>query len=111
MTAVLPAFALAATLLILAPGPDSLLVLRNTLRHGRRAGWVTATGTMSGLLAWAAAAALGLSALLQVSHLGYDVLRLAGAGYLLWLGVSSLWPSHGTHGSPAEATGPAGPAP
>jgi len=114
MTTVLPAFALASTLLILAPGPDSLLVLRNTLRHGRRAGWVTATGTMSGLLAWAAAAAFGLSALLQVSHLGYDVLRLAGACYLLWLGVSSLWPSRGTHGGPAaeaEATGPADPAP
>src|SRR5262249_29030168 len=105
MPAVLPTFALASTLLILAPGPDSLLVLRNTLRHGRRAGWVTATGTMSGLLAWAAAAAFGLTALLQVSHLGYDVVRLAGACYLLWLGVSSLRPSHGTHG------GPAGPAP
>jgi threonine/homoserine/homoserine lactone efflux protein len=112
MTAALPTFALASTLLILAPGPDSLLVLRNTLRHGRRAGWVTATGTMSGLLAWAAAAAFGLSALLQVSHLGYDVLRLAGACYLLWLGVSSLWPSRGTHGGPAAgATVPAGPAP
>jgi len=108
MTAALPTFALASTLLILAPGPDSLLVLRNTLRHGRRAGWVTATGTMSGLLAWAAAAAFGLTALLQVSHLGYDVVRLAGACYLLWLGVSSLWASRGTHGGPAA--GPASPA-
>jgi len=112
MTAALPAFALASTLLILAPGPDSLLVLRNTLRHGRRAGWVTATGTMSGLLAWAAAAAFGLTALLRVSHLGYDVVRLAGACYLLWLGVSSLWPSRGPRGAPAaEAAGPAGLAP
>src|SRR5215467_11501912 len=109
MTAALPTFALASTLLILAPGPDSLLVLRNTLRHGRRAGWVTATGTMSGLLAWAVAAAFGLSALLQVSHLGYDLLRLAGACYLLWLGVSSLWPSRAPHAAPH--TGPAGPAP
>ena len=49
MTTVLPAFAVASTLLILAPGPGSPLVLRNTLRHGRRAGWVTAGGTMSGL--------------------------------------------------------------
>jgi threonine/homoserine/homoserine lactone efflux protein len=111
MTAALPTFALAATLLIVAPGPDSLLVLRNTLRHGRRAGWVTATGTMSGLLAWAAAAAFGLSALLQVSHLGYDIVRLAGACYLLWLGVSSLWSSRGAHGGPAaEPAAPAGPA-
>src|SRR6516162_6535683 len=107
MTAALPAFALASTLLILAPGPDSLLVLRNTLRHGRRAGWVTATGTMSGLLAWAVAAAFGLSALLQVSHPAYDVVRLAGACYLLWLGVSSLWPARRPHAGPAA--GPAGP--
>ena len=109
MIAALPAFALASTLLILAPGPDSLLVLRNTLRHGRRGGWITATGTMSGLLAWAVAAAFGLSALLQVSRLGYDALRLAGACYLLWLGVSSLWASRGAHADRADE--PAGPAP
>ena len=110
MTAALPTFALASTLLILAPGPDSLLVLRNTLRHGRRAGWVTASGTMSGLLAWAVAAAFGLSALLRVSDLGYDAVRLAGACYLLWLGVSSLWPSRGRRATPAAAAGTAGPA-
>jgi threonine/homoserine/homoserine lactone efflux protein len=111
MNAALPTFALASTLLILAPGPDSLLVLRNTLRHGRRAGWVTASGTMSGLLAWAVAAAFGLSALLQVSDLGYNAVRLAGACYLLWLGVSSLWPFRGRPATPATAAGPAGPAP
>jgi threonine/homoserine/homoserine lactone efflux protein len=110
MTAALPAFALASTLLILAPGPDSLLVLRNTLRHGRRAGWVTASGTMSGLLAWAVAAAFGLSALLQVSDLGYNAVRLAGACYLLWLGASSLWPFRGQHATPATVAEPAGPA-
>lgn len=110
MTAVLPAFALASTLLILAPGPDSLLVLRNTLRHGRRAGWVTATGTLSGLLAWAAAAAFGLSALLRVSHLGYDALRLAGAAYLIWLGVSSLAPFRRTHPRPGAGATPVTPA-
>jgi threonine/homoserine/homoserine lactone efflux protein len=88
-TALLP-FALTSTLVILAPGPDSLLVMRNTLRNGRRAGWVTASGTLSGLLVWAVAAALGLSALLRVSHLGYDILRFAGACYLIWLGVNSL---------------------
>lgn len=90
MIAALLGFALAATLLIVAPGPDSLLVLRNTLRGGRRAGWVTASGTLSGLLIWAIAAALGLSALLRASQLGYDALRFAGAGYLVWLGMTSL---------------------
>jgi threonine/homoserine/homoserine lactone efflux protein len=83
-------FALASTLLILAPGPDTMLVMRNTMRGGRRAGLITACGTMSGLTIWAVAAALGLSALVRVSHVGYDVLRFAGAGYLIWLGASSL---------------------
>jgi threonine/homoserine/homoserine lactone efflux protein len=116
MIAALPGFALASTLLILAPGPDSLLVLRNTLRHGRRAGWVTAVGTLSGLLTWAVAAAFGLSALLRVSHLGYDAVRFAGAAYLVWLGLSSLWTSRRAHpgtGADADAAPPAaaGPAP
>jgi threonine/homoserine/homoserine lactone efflux protein len=83
-------FALAATLVILAPGPDFMLVMRNTVRGGRRAGWVTACGTLSGLTVWALAAALGLSALLRVSHVAYDVLRFCGAAYLIWLGVTSL---------------------
>ncbi len=100
MIATLLAFAVASTLLILAPGPDSLLVMRNTLRNGRRAGWVTASGTLSGLLVWAVAAALGLSALLRVSHLGYDILRFVGASYLIWLGVSSLRLSLRKHASP-----------
>jgi threonine/homoserine/homoserine lactone efflux protein len=115
MTAVLLAFALTATLLILAPGPDSMLVMRNTLRSGQRAGWITACGTMSGLAVWAVAAALGLSELLRVSHVGYDILRLAGAAYLIWLGVTSLRSRRGAAGAAAGGAGepagwPAGPA-
>ena len=90
MTTALLGFALASTLLILAPGPDSMLVMRNTMRGGRRSGLITACGTMSGLTVWAVAAALGLTALLRVSHVGYDVLRFAGAAYLIWLGAGSL---------------------
>src|SRR5690348_14259384 len=67
-----------------------MLVMRNTMRGGRKAGWVTACGTLSGLTVWALAAALGLSALLRVSHVAYDVLRLCGAAYLIWLGVTSF---------------------
>jgi threonine/homoserine/homoserine lactone efflux protein len=107
--AALLAFALASTLLILAPGPDSLLVMRNTVRNGRRAGWVTASGTLSGLLVWAVAAALGLSGLLRVSHLGYDIVRLAGAGYLIWLGVSSLGLWRRKRASPGTAAKPGDP--
>lgn len=111
MAAALLAFALAATLVIIAPGPDSLLVMRNTLRGGRRAGWITAGGTMSGLLIWAASAALGVTQLLRVSRLGFDIVRFAGAGYLIWLGVSTLGLARRRraergHASPAPADPP-----
>jgi threonine/homoserine/homoserine lactone efflux protein len=107
MTTALLAFALTATLLILAPGPDRLLVMHNTLRGGRRAGWITACGTMSGLLVWAVAVSLGLSALLRVSRVGCDILRLAGAAYLIWLGASSLWRLRRGRPSPPRRTRPA----
>jgi threonine/homoserine/homoserine lactone efflux protein len=94
MTGALVGFALAATLLILAPGPDTILVMRNCLRGGRRVGLCTAGGTLTGLLIWALAATLGLSSLIAASHLGYDVLRFAGAAYLTWLGATSLWHRH-----------------
>jgi threonine/homoserine/homoserine lactone efflux protein len=105
-------FALASTLVILAPGPDSMLVMRNTMRGGRRHGWVTACGTLSGLTVWALAAALGVSALLQVSHVAYDVLRFCGAAYLIWLGVTSLGNFRRTRAAQARARhGQAGHAP
>jgi threonine/homoserine/homoserine lactone efflux protein len=106
VTTALLGFALASTLVILAPGPDSMLVMRNTMRGGRRAGWVTACGTLSGLTIWALAAALGLSALLRVSHVGYDILRLCGAAYLIWLGVTSL--AHFRRTNTAEPVAQAG---
>ena len=106
MTTALLGFALASTLVILAPGPDSMLVMRNTMRGGRRAGWVTACGTLSGLTIWALAAALGLSALLRVSHVGYDILRFCGAAYLIWLGLTSL--AHFRRKNTAEPVAQAG---
>ena len=83
-------FALAAALIVLLPGPDTLVVVRNIVRGGRATGVATAVGNLVGLCIWVAAAALGLSALLRASTVGYDVLRFAGAAYLLWLGVQTL---------------------
>jgi threonine/homoserine/homoserine lactone efflux protein len=91
MSAALPGFAHASTLLILAPGPDSLLVLRNTLRHGRRAGWVTASGALSGLLAWAVAAAFGLSAPLVLLALGLWFIAETG----VWLATLAWMAARG----------------
>ncbi|HEV2371309.1 MAG TPA: LysE family translocator [Streptosporangiaceae bacterium] len=96
----------AAALLVVAPGPDSLLVLRNSARGGHRAGLATAAGTVTGLLVWAGVAALGLAALLRASEIGYTVLRWAGAAYLLFVG-SRLLLGGGKGQASAEAAGPA----
>lgn len=80
----------AATLIVLLPGPDSLVVLRGLVRGGRAGGVRTAAGVLCGLAVWAVSASLGLSSLLRTSEIGYDVLRVLGAAYLLWLGVQSL---------------------
>lgn len=90
MFSTLLAFSLAAALIVLLPGPDSLVVLRAVVRHGRATAALTAAGVICGLLVWVAAAALGLSALLRASETAYTVLRIVGAVYLVWLGVQSL---------------------
>lgn len=84
------AFLAASTLVILIPGPDTLVVLRGVLFHGRRSAALTAAGVLTGLSVWVSAAALGVTALLRASHDGYLVLRLVGAAYLLLIGVQAL---------------------
>ena len=98
-------FVPAAALLVIAPGPDSLLVLRNSARGGLRAGLSTAAGTVTGLLVWAAAAALGLAALLRASEIGYMVVRWAGAAYLVYLGSRRIWRSRSGRGDGGNAAG------
>jgi threonine/homoserine/homoserine lactone efflux protein len=83
-------FALVALALTLTPGLDSALVLRSALTRGRRDAAATGAGIVTGLFVWGAAAAVGVSALLTASHLAYDVLRFAGAAYLVWFGLRLL---------------------
>jgi threonine/homoserine/homoserine lactone efflux protein len=80
-------FAAAASLLVVAPGPDTLLVLRNSLGAGRRRGLVTIGGIVSGLIVWATIASIGLAALLRASEVGYTIVRVAGATYLIAFGI------------------------
>jgi threonine/homoserine/homoserine lactone efflux protein len=89
LTAVL-AFAGVAALINVTPGLDTLLVVRTSAVQGRRVGAAAAVGILVGCLVWGLATAAGLTALLAASHLAYDALRIAGAGYLGWLGVSAL---------------------
>ncbi len=84
------AFLGAAWVLILAPGPDMVFVIGQTLTGGSRRGWAALLGIITGAMAHIVAAASGVAALLAASPGLFDTLRFAGAVYLLWLAVSSL---------------------
>ena len=83
-------FVPAITLLTLTPGVDSLLVVRNTARGGWRDGAATSLGICCGLFVHAALSALGLSLIIARSPALFELVRLAGAAYLVWLGLKSL---------------------
>lgn len=83
-------FVVAITLLSLTPGVDTLLVIRNTARGGVRDGIATSVSICCGLFVHATVSALGISLILLQSAVAFNVLKLAGAAYLIWLGVQSL---------------------
>jgi len=83
-------FAAASVLLALTPGPNLLYLVSRTLCQGRRAGVISLAGTSFGFLFHVLAAALGLSAIFLAVPLLYDLLRYAGAAYLLWLAWSAV---------------------
>jgi len=82
---------LAAALLTLTPGLDTALVLRTAAVEGGRRAMQAGSGIVVGVLAWGVIAAFGLGAVLAVSRTAYAVLQMAGAAYLLWLGLNLLW--------------------
>lgn len=102
LTAVL-AFAVLAAVVTVTPGLDTMLVLRTTAVSGRASGLAAVTGVVLGCLVWALAGALGLTAVLTASRLAYDVLRLAGAVYLCWLGGRALWQARRPAPEPSQA--------
>jgi len=88
--ATLGVFALAALALLAVPGPSVLYIVTQSIRDGRRAGLVSMLGIQTGALVHVTAAALGLSALLVSSAAAFDAVKLAGAAYLVYLGVRRL---------------------
>jgi threonine/homoserine/homoserine lactone efflux protein len=85
-----PAFVVTCALVVLTPGPSLAVIVDQTLRAGRPSGLVAVAGNTSGLVFWAFASVLGLTALVRTSELAFLALKIAGAVYLCWLGVQSL---------------------
>jgi threonine/homoserine/homoserine lactone efflux protein len=88
------AFTLAAGLLTITPGIDTALVLRTAAVDGPRRAMLAAAGICCGCLMWGLAASVGLGALLAASRFAYTALRIAGAGYLIFLGTKMLLRKH-----------------
>jgi threonine/homoserine/homoserine lactone efflux protein len=86
----LAAFVAAASLLTIAPGLDTALVLRTAATRGARPAALAGLGIATGCFAWAVLVALGLGALLAASQLAYTALRWIGAAYLVWTGYKML---------------------
>jgi threonine/homoserine/homoserine lactone efflux protein len=88
--AVLAAFIAASILLIVTPGPDMTLFLGQTINGGRARGLASMFGATAGLLVHSMLAAFGLSALLVASASAFTAIKIAGAGYLLWLALQAI---------------------
>jgi threonine/homoserine/homoserine lactone efflux protein len=93
MPELLVPFLVVTALLIISPGPDMALVVRNGARRGANGAWWTGLGCCVGNTIHATAAVVGLSAILAASATAYTVIKLAGAAYLVWLGIQALWSS------------------
>ncbi|MDA0174590.1 LysE family translocator [Solirubrobacter taibaiensis] len=91
-------FAATTLVLLLVPGPSVLFIVARTLEHGRRGGLTSMLGVESGALLHVLAATVGLGALVAASPDALLALKLAGAAYLVWMGVRTL------RGAAQEAT-------
>ena len=87
--AAITTYLIAITLLTITPGVDTMLVIRNTARGGWRDGAMSSLGICSGLFLHATVSAVGISVILLQAAWAFSALKLAGAGYLVWLGFCS----------------------
>src|ERR1700684_903296 len=95
-------FAVAATLLLLTPGPAVLYIVARSVEQGRVAGLASVFGITTGTLVHVLASTLGLSALLASSALAFAVVKYAGAGYLVYMGVRRILKRTDTPASPLK---------
>ncbi|MBB4266846.1 LysE family translocator [Roseospira visakhapatnamensis] len=97
-------FVAASTLLVVVPGPTVTVIIANSLRTGPTSGLMNVAGTQAGLLLMVGVLAAGLSTIVASAGLVFEVLRILGAAYLIWLGIK-MWRSDGRLGD--AAAGPA----
>ena len=83
-------FLAASALLAIAPGPDVIYVLTRGIAQGPKAGIAAALGFASGCIFHTLLAALGIAALIRSSDVAFDLVRYAGAAYLVWIGIQAL---------------------
>jgi threonine/homoserine/homoserine lactone efflux protein len=102
-------FAVLGALLTITPGLDTALVLRAAVTMGRGPAFATALGINAGALTWGAAAAVGVSALLTASEMAYLMLRVAGAAYMVYLGIRMIRGAIRPTGIEPDETGEASP--
>ena len=97
-------FLTASIVISITPGPDLTYVFARGLAHGRKAGLVSVAGVVSGLIVHTLLVALGLAALVAESDTAFDIIRYAGAAYLLWMGIRLIRTRAGlsANGSPTE---------
>lgn len=83
-------FASLAFLMALSPGPNLMYLASRAICQGRSAGFASLAGVCAGMLAYVIATALGLSAIFQAVPVVYDIMRILGAGYLVWLAIKAF---------------------
>ena len=91
MSSDLAGFLVLSIVVIVTPGPDTALTIRNTLLGGRASGVATAAGVALGQATWSLATSAGVLALLVAAEPVFGALKLAGAAYLVYLGAQALW--------------------
>ena len=91
MVAPLLAFVGVSAVVIMTPGPDTVVTIGGTLSGGRRGGVLTALGVFCGQAVWTLATSAGISALLVASAPAFLTVKYVGAAYLVFLGIQALW--------------------
>jgi threonine/homoserine/homoserine lactone efflux protein len=99
-------FVLAVLVICITPGPDMIYILAHGISQGTRAGLLAALGMSAGMACHTLAVALGVAAIIGSSHLAFEVLRYAGAAYLLYMAWQALRDTSGTSVTDSQETVP-----